>query len=112
VDRAVSVATLSALVAGAAATSAAVDRAVLPIREALGFLPALHVRRPFEAPLLHGVQPLPGWLLAAPRQSGKHLLLSEDGRTLLGIADVEGGSGVRLAIVFAAPIPATETDPR
>lgn len=112
VERAVTVETLRRALAGeTAGGEAPLARAVLPLHEALGFLPALHVRRAFEESLRHGVQPLPAWLRTAPRQSGKHLLLSDDGQRLLALADVEGTTGVRLALVFPAPIPTTEADP-
>jgi tRNA pseudouridine55 synthase len=120
VERAVSLDILrAALDAGDAgpdpAAAARLATAVLPIPEALGFLPALRVRRAFESALAHGVQPGPQSLRDLPRRSGKHLLLSEDGRLLLGLADVEGragAAGVRLALVFHAPLPAgtEETD--
>jgi tRNA U55 pseudouridine synthase TruB len=89
--------------------------AVSTVATALDFLPALTVRGGFEGALQHGVQPGPQTLRAMPQHPGKHLLLSDDGRELLGLADVEGTShaaGLRLALVFQEPLPVEpgETD--
>jgi tRNA pseudouridine55 synthase len=86
--------------------------AVLEVAAALAFLPALHVRGAAEAAVRNGAQPLPHVLAQPPRSGGRHRLLSEDGRRLLGIAVAALGDGpVRLETVFAAPLAAAGEGP-
>jgi len=81
--------------------------ALLPLPEALGFVPALQLRAGFETGLRHGVQPTPQALREMPRRPGPHRLVSDDGRRLLAIVEVEGRSGagaMRLGVVFPLPL--------
>jgi tRNA pseudouridine55 synthase len=98
-----------------AGAAAQLENALLSVPAALGFLPALHVRRSFESALRNGVQPGPQALREMPRRPGRHLLLSDDGRRLLGLAEVEGDNRVgamRLGLVFqsALAVDPGETD--
>jgi hypothetical protein len=74
----------------------------------------LHLRATAEVGVRNGAQPLPHVLLAQPRHSGRHRLLSEDGRRLIaiGVAGEGAGAGprsVRLETVFASPLAVTPT---
>jgi tRNA pseudouridine55 synthase len=107
----------AATVAADAPTTRTVVQAALGLREALADLPALRMRRSYESGTQNGIQPGPHALCALPQRSGKHVLLSEDGRRLLGLVDVAsrdapGGVGpLRLALVFPTPIGSAETGP-
>jgi tRNA pseudouridine55 synthase len=107
VDDAVLPAALAAALEDALArgSEASLQRAVLPLSEALAFMPVLRVRQSFEARLGHGVQPGPGALVEPPRAAGRHRLLSQDGERLLALADAAAaGDGLALALVFEPPL--------
>ncbi len=84
---------------------------VLAVPQAVASFPALGIRAPFEAAVLHGAQPEPRFLVAPPRSSGTHRLLSADGQRLVAMAQVDGKmqfARVRLLRVFPEPLPTHE----
>ncbi len=99
---------LEAALAAKEAEGAALPAGVLSLPQALEVFPALAVRAPFEAALLHGAQPESRFLVDVPRAPGPHRLLSSDGKRLLAVAQVEGRmqfARVRLQRVFPEPLP-------
>jgi len=102
----------AALAPGAFAAVAGPNPAVRAVADALGFLPALHVRAAAEAAVRNGAQPLPHLLQPQPRDPGRHRLLSEDGRRLLAIGVAAQAPGpVRLETVFASPLVTGAAEP-
>lgn len=108
-EAATSLAALEEHLAGGA--DAPLPSGVLGVPQALASFPALGIRQPFEAAVLHGAQPEPRFLVAPPRGSGTHRLLSADGQRLVAMAQVDGKmqfARVRLLRVFPEPLPTND----
>ena len=113
-DTATSLAALEEHLAGEPVPDAALPAGVLSVPQALASFPALGIRAPFEAAVLHGAQPEARFLVAPPRASGTHRLLSADGQRLVAMAQVDGKmqfARVRLLRVFPEPLATHEGAP-
>ena len=90
-----------------------VAAAVLSLPSALQLFPALHLRERHETAVRNGMQPEGRFLLKLPARSGPHRLLSEDGRRLLAVTEVDGRqqfAQLRLLRVFPEPLPTESED--
>ncbi len=103
---------LESLSQSARSPDARTSTAVLPLPTALQLFPALHLRERHESAVRHGTQPEGRFLLELPQRPGPHRLLSEDGRRMLAVVEVDGKqqfARLRLLRVFPEPL-ATEPE--